>query len=158
MSARSAGLRRTLAGRGALLFSLAIFAVLAYAAYEINTAFTSRARLFANAIVVPAVVLGAYQVIREARRLLPPPVPAEAIVSRSALIWALAFFVSMWTIGLQVTIPLFALVYLRLEAGEGWPKAAAYAAVAWLFVELTFVRTLHIPLPAGAIPLPAIIN
>lgn len=157
MSARLAGLR-AVAGRGALLFSLAILVVLAYAAYEINTAFTSRARLFANAIVVPAVVLGAYQVIREARRVLPLPVPPEAVVSRSALIWAIAFFVSMWVIGLQLTIPLFALVYLRLEAGEAWPKAAAYAAIAWLFVELTFVRTLHIPLPAGAIGLPAIIN
>ena len=157
MSARLIRLR-VVADRGAILFSLAVLVVLAYAAYEINTGFTTRARLFANAITVPALVLAAFQVIREARRVVPIPVPLEAVVSRAALIWAVAFFVSMWTIGLQLTIPLFALVYLRLAAGEAWPKAAAYAAVAWLFVELSFVQTLHIQLPAGAIGLPAIIN
>lgn len=145
-----------MSGRGALLFSVAILVVLAYAAYEVNTGFTTRARLFANAIVVPALVLGTLQVFREARRAVPLAVPSEALVTRPALIWAVAFFVSMWVIGLQLTIPLFALAYLRVEAGESWPKAVLYAAVAWLFVELTFVRTLHIPLPAGAIPLPAI--
>lgn len=158
MSAPPAGARGPIDRRGALLFSLFILAVLAYAAYEINASFTTRARLFANVIAVPALVLAAFQVIREARRVLPLPVPPEAIVSRSALIWAVGFFVSMWGIGLQLTIPLFALVYLRLAAGEAWPKAAAYALLAWLFVELTFVRTLHIPLPAGAIGLPAILN
>jgi hypothetical protein len=79
--------RGALAGRGALLFSLAIFAVLAYAAYEINTGFTARARLFANAITLPALVLAGYQAVREARRVIPLPVPLEAVVSRSALIW-----------------------------------------------------------------------
>lgn len=147
---------RILAGRGSLLFSLALLAVLAYAAYEINTGFTTRARLFANVIVVPGLVLAAAQVLRETRRAGVMPVPPEAEVTRTALIWAAAFFVSMWTIGLQLTIPLFALAYLRIEAREPWPQAAVYALVAWLFVELTFVRTLHIPLPAGAIPLPAI--
>jgi hypothetical protein len=147
---------RATGGRGALLFSVVILAVLAYAAYEINTGFTTRARLFANVIVVPALALALAQVVREMRRAAPLPVPPEAIVTRTALIWAIAFFVSMWMIGLHLTIPLFALVYLRLEAREAWPKAMVYAAVAWLFVEATFVRTLHIALPAGAIPLPAI--
>jgi hypothetical protein len=158
MIERPAEPRRALTAGGAVLFSLVMFAVLAYAAYEVNTAFTTRARLFANVIALPALVLAAFQVIREARRVIPLPVPPDAVVSRSALIWAVAFFVSMWMIGLALTIPLFAFVYLRLAAGEAWPKAAAYAAIAWLFVELTFVQTLHIPLPAGAIGLPAIIN
>lgn len=141
-------------GRGALLFSVCILAVLAYAAYEINTGFTTRARLFANVIVVPALALAVLQTLREARRALPLPVPADAVVNRSALIWAIGFFVSMAVIGLHVTIPVFAIAYLRVEAREAWPKTVLYAALAWLFVEATFVRTLHIPLPAGVIPLP----
>jgi hypothetical protein len=148
--------RAVVAERGALLFSLAVFGVLAYAAYEINTGFTTRARLFANVVVVPALVLAAFQVVREARRTLPLPVPPDAAVTRSALIWAATFFVSMWAVGLQATIPLFALVYLRVAAVVSWPKAVGYAVIAWLFVELLFQRILHIPLPAGAIPLPAI--
>ncbi len=157
MSSRPIELARdALAGRGALLFSVAVLCVLAYAAYEINTGFTTRARVFANVLIFPGLVLAAFQVVREARRTIPLPVPPEAAITRSALIWAAVFFVSMWTVGLQVTIPLFALVYLRVAAVVSWPRATGYAVIAWLFVELLFERILHIPLPAGAIPLPAI--
>lgn len=152
---------RTLAaldGRGALLFSLATLAVFAYAAYEMNTGFSTRARLFGNVLIVPALVLATAQVVRELLRAGPRPVPPEAAFTRSAIVWGSGFFASLWALGLAVTIPLFALVYLRLAAGEAWPKAAAYAFGAWLFVEILFVRLLHVPLPGGAIPLPAITN
>lgn len=144
--------------RGALLFSLAVLAIFAYAAYEMNTAFSTRARLFGNTIIVPALVLAAAQVIREARRVHPRPVPPEAVLTRPALIWGGAFFVCLWALGLAVTIPLFALAYLRYAAGEAWPKAAAYAVAAWVFIDVLFIRLLHVPLPAGTIPLPAITN
>lgn len=147
-----------LGGRGALLFSVGVLAVFAYAAYEMNTSFSTRARLFGNAIIVPALVLAAMQVFREVRRLRPLPVPREATFTVSALRWAAAFFGAIWAIGLAITIPLFAFVYLRLAAGEAWPKAAAYALLTWAFIELLFVQLLHIPLPGGAIPLPAIAN
>lgn len=145
-------------GRGALLFSLIVLAVFAYAAYEINTGFTTRSRLFANALIVPALLLGLLQVVREIRRAVPLAVPAEATFTRSALAWAALFFLLMWALGLVITIPVFALVYLRLAAGEAWPKAAAYALVSWLFVQLLFDRLLHVPLPGGVIPLPGVMN
>ena len=146
-----------LAGRGALFFSVAVLGIFAYLAYETQTGFSTRSRLFATTLAVPAIVLAAAQVVREARRLgVATLVPPEAAFRRSALVWAAAFFVSLWVLGLVVTVPLFAFVYLRLAAGESWPRAAAYAVVAWLFVELAFVRLLHVPLPGGAIPLLAI--
>ncbi len=155
---RSTPLATMLQGRGAVLFSVGVLVVFAYAAYEINTSFPTRARLFGNVLVVPALVLAVLQVIREVRRVPPLPVPAEAAFSRSALGWAGAFVALLWALGLAVTIPLFAFVYLRRAANEPWPKAAVYAFVAWLFIELTFVRLLHIRLPGGAIPLPGITN
>lgn len=142
------------AGRGALLFSICILAVLAYAAFEVNTGFTTRARLFANVIVVPALGLALIQTIRVARRQLAPPIPADAVTTRPAFIWGMGFFVSLAVVGLHLTIPAFAIAYLRVEAREAWPRTVLYAALAWLFVEATFVRTLHIALPAGLIPLP----
>lgn len=153
----SALVGRFASGRyGALVISLVVLAVFLYVAYETQT-WATRARLFATTLVVPAIVLAAAQVIREARRAgVPRPAPPEAAFTRSAIVWAAAFFVSLAVIGLVPTIPLFAVAYLRLAAGEGWAKAVAYAVVAWLFVEVLFVRVLHIPLPAGAIPLPAI--
>jgi hypothetical protein len=156
MTLRSAA--AILDGRGALVFSVAVLLVFAYAAYEMNTAFSTRARLFGNAIIVPALVLAALQVVRELRRARPLSVPPEAAFSPSALTWGIAFFAALWALGLAVTIPLFAFVYLRRAAREAWPKAAAYALLAWLFVEVSFVRLLHVPLPGGVIPLPGIAN
>jgi hypothetical protein len=146
-----------LAGRGALVFSLAVLGLFLYLAYEIQAGFSTRSRLFATTLVVPAILLAGAQAVREARRLgVPMPVPPEAAFRRSALVWAAAFFVSLWVLGLIVTVPLFAFVYLRLAAGEGWPKAAAYAVATWLFIELVFIRLLHVPLPGGVMPLPGI--
>jgi uncharacterized membrane protein len=149
---------RALDGRGALLFSLGVLVVFAYAAYEMNTSFTTRSRLLGNVLIVPALLLAIAQVVREVRRAHPLPVPEEAAFTRSALGWAVAFFVSLWAIGLAITITLFSVVYLRLAAGEAWPKAVAYGFAAWLFLELLFVRLLHVPLPGGAIPLPGVTN
>lgn len=145
-------------GRGALLFSLAILVVFIYAAYEMNTSFTTRARLLGNALIVPALLLAVAQVVREIRRTHPLPIPREAVFTRPAVAWAAAFFVSMWAVGLSITIPLFSLAYLRLAAGEAWPKAGIYALGAWLFVDLIFNRLLHVPLPGGVIPLPGLTN
>jgi hypothetical protein len=145
-------------GRGALVFSVAVLLVFAYAAYEMNTGFSTRARLFGNAIIVPALALAALQVVREVRRALPLAVPPEATFTLPAVVWGIAFFALLWALGLAVTIPLFAFVYLRWAAREAWSKAAAYGLLAWLFVELSFVRLLHVPLPGGVIPLPGIAN
>lgn len=156
MTLRSA--TAVLDGRGALVFSGVVLVVFAYAAYEMNTGFSTRARLFGNAIIVPALVLAVVQFVRELRRAQPLSVPPEAVFTRSALVWGVTFYALLWVIGLAVTIPLFAFVYLRWAAGEAWPKAAAYALLAWLFVEASFVRLLHVPLPGGVIPLPGIAN
>ena len=155
----SAAIGRTGMGRyGGLVISIAVLAVFLYVAYETQT-WAVRSRLFATTLAVPGVLLAAAQVIREARRAgIPRPMPPEAALTRSAVVWAALFFVSLASIGLVPTIPLFALVYLRVAAGEPWAKAAAYAASAWLFVEILFIRFLHVPLPAGAIPLPAVIQ
>ena len=147
-----------LTGKGALLFSVTILVVLAYAAYEMNTSFSSRARLWGNALIGPGLALAAVQVVREVRRELPLAVPPEAVFTRAALIWAFGFGALLWAVGLQVAIPAFALVYLRVEGHEPWLKAAVYAIVVGLFVYLTFDRLLHIPLPGGAIPLPGMSN
>ena len=151
-------LTSVLEGRGALLFSLGMLVVFAYAAYEMNTSFSSSARLFGNVLMVPALVLATVQAVRELRRAQPLDVPAEAAFTLSALGWGAVFLTMLWALGLAIAIPLFAVTYLRRAAGEPWPKAAVYALVVWLFIDLTFNRLLHVPLPGGAIVLPGITN
>lgn len=148
----------TRGARGALLFSVVILAIFAYAAYEMNTSFTSRARLFGNVIVAPALALALAQVVRELRRAAPTAIPVEAVFSTASMAWSAAFLVVLWLVGLAVTVPLFSFVYLRAAAREAWPRAALYGLATWLFIEVLFVRLLHVPLPAGVIALPAIMN
>jgi hypothetical protein len=141
---------------GALAIALAVLAVFVYAVYEIQTSWSARSRLFALTITLPAIALALVQVARELRRLdVVRAVPAEANVARSALAWFAAFFASLWLIGLMTTVPLYAAAYLRFAAGEAWPKAVLYALAAWAFAYVLFVSFLHIPLPTGALTLPA---
>jgi hypothetical protein len=142
--------------RAALLVALTVLAIFVYVAYETQT-WSTRSRLFATTIAVPAIALALAQVVREARAVRGPRiVPAEARIAPSALVWTCAFFVSLAVLGLLVTVPLFTVAYLRFAAGERWLYAVAYALIALGFLVLVFDRLLHIPLPAGAIPLPAI--
>ncbi len=141
---------------GALVTALAVLAVFLYAVYEIQTGWSPRSRLFALTITIPAVALAAAQVARELRRLgVARAVPAEANVGRSAIAWFAGFFASLWLVGVMTTIPLYSAAYLRFAAGEAWPKAVAYAFVAWTFAYVLFVAFLHIPLPTGVLRLPA---
>ncbi|MPZ63878.1 MAG: hypothetical protein GEU93_21995 [Propionibacteriales bacterium] len=67
----------------------------------------------------------------------------------AALGWIAAFFVSLWLVGVFITVPLFAFAYLRIAGKAGWLAAAAYAAVAGAVLWLAFYQLLYVPMPAG---------
>lgn len=67
----------------------------------------------------------------------------------AALGWILAFFLSLWFLGVFVTVPLFALVYLRIAGNAGWLGAAIYAGVAGGVVWFVFGYVLAVPMPIG---------
>jgi TctA family transporter len=83
------------------------------------------------------------------------PVDVFATASRkewlAAVAWMAAFFTMLWLLGALVTVPLFALLYLRVASRETAGVASAYALAAWLFVYGLFDRLLHLPLPSGAL-------
>jgi hypothetical protein len=68
---------------------------------------------------------------------------------RYAASWMAAFFLRFWLFGALVTVPLFALAYLRVVASQSALLACSYALLSWAFVYGLFVRLLHIPLPPG---------
>ncbi|MBA2451241.1 MAG: tripartite tricarboxylate transporter TctB family protein [Chloroflexi bacterium] len=76
---------------------------------------------------------------------------APRAVWLSALVWMAAFFVLLWAVGILITLPLFAFVYLLRVSRESVPLAAGYAAGAWLFIYALFDQALHVPLPTGAL-------
>jgi TctA family transporter len=65
----------------------------------------------------------------------------------SALGWMAAFFVALWLLGMLITVPLFAMVYLLMASRASPVLAGSYALLSWAFVYGLFDRLLRIPLP-----------
>lgn len=74
----------------------------------------------------------------------------------SALAWVTAFFVSFFVLGAFISVPLFALLYLRFAGGSSWRAAAAYAAVTGTLIYVVFAKVVYTALPTGILPLPAL--
>jgi TctA family transporter len=70
---------------------------------------------------------------------------------RAGLAWMAMFFLMFWTLGALVTVPLFAVLYLRLVSRQPALPVCVYAAASWAFVYGLFVRLLHVPLPPGVV-------
>ncbi|MGH3341770.1 MAG: tripartite tricarboxylate transporter TctB family protein [Carbonactinosporaceae bacterium] len=66
-----------------------------------------------------------------------------------ALGWVAAFFLSLWLLGVFVTVPLFAISYLRIAGKAGWLGASVYGGVAGGVIWLVFSYVLAVPMPTG---------
>lgn len=141
--------------RGHLLVSAALLAIFAYAAYE-SLNLSPRSKLFPLAVTLPAVALAAANVARVLRAdpSRDPAMSREARVSRDALAWFAAFFLSVWVIGLIPALALFAAGYLRLVANEPWLRVGIYVATLFVLMYGVFVALLHIPIPGGIVAIP----
>jgi Tripartite tricarboxylate transporter TctB family len=62
-----------------------------------------------------------------------------------------AFFVMLWLLGVLVTVPLFAVIYLLVASRESPVLACSYALGCWAFVYGLFDQLLHVPLPCGVL-------
>lgn len=63
--------------------------------------------------------------------------------------WLGVFFLLIVAFGFLTAVPLFVLLYLRIQACERWPLSLALTALAWGFVDGLFVQLLHLPFPEG---------
>lgn len=70
----------------------------------------------------------------------------------ASLGWITAFFVSFFVLGAFITVPLFALFYLRFAGKSSWWGAAAYAVVTGAVIYLVFNEVVFIPLPQSVFP------
>ena len=69
--------------------------------------------------------------------------------SAVAIGWMLGFFAAIVLLGFPLAVPLFVLLYLRLQGGEGWVVSIVTTAAVWGFFYGLFDRLLHLPFPAG---------
>ena len=63
--------------------------------------------------------------------------------------WSVGLLAAIWLVGFGIAVPLFVLLYLKIQAGEGWRLALVLAGVAGLAFWGLFDRLLHLPLPDG---------
>lgn len=70
----------------------------------------------------------------------------------ASLAWITAFFVLFFVLGAYITVPLFALVYLRFAGKESWLSAAIYAVVVGGVIYGVFREIVFIPLPESIFP------
>ena len=76
-------------------------------------------------------------------------VPTKLIALRAGIYfgWLVAFMGGMATIGLIPTVPLFVVLYMRLEAAEPWKLVVPQAVGMTVFVYVVFDQLLTIPWP-----------
>lgn len=76
-------------------------------------------------------------------------IPKKLLILRTFAFfgWMVAFMGSMATIGLIPTIPLFTVMFMRLEGPERWKLVIPYAIFMTLFVYIMFDQMLTIPWP-----------
>jgi hypothetical protein len=66
-----------------------------------------------------------------------------------ALAWIAAFFITLVVLGVFITVPLFALVYLKTAGKASWKGAALYAVVTGGLIYVLFRQVVYVDLPTG---------
>jgi hypothetical protein len=136
--------------------------VMLVSGYGVLTAWDwpAKAALFPLAIGIPLFCLGAAEAAwvllgaREEKKAGPMDsqlrLPKDGL-RRAALAvgWMLGFFAAIVLLGFPLAVPLFVLLYLRLQGGERWLVCIVTTAAVWGFFYGLFDRLLHLPFPAG---------
>ena len=73
--------------------------------------------------------------------------PGRAVLVGGA--WMLAFFAAIILLGFPIAVPLFVLLYLKLQGGEGWVLSIVITAAVWGVFYGLFDALLHLPFPSG---------
>lgn len=83
-------------------------------------------------------------------------VPVAVVIRRAVNVfgWIFGLYLSIWVIGFILSVPLFLLLYLSVQAGESWKVAVAYTVIMVVFMIGVFEMVLHIPWPPGLVNAP----
>jgi len=116
-----------------------------------------KAKLFPMVIGIPLFCLAAAEVAwillaKVAEEKMPEDeVPPEVARRRSLLAaaWILGFLASVVLLGFPIAVPLFVLLYLKLQGRERWGISIAITLGTWGLFYGLFDRLLHLPFPAG---------
>jgi putative tricarboxylic transport membrane protein len=116
-----------------------------------------KAKLFPMVIGIPLFCLAAAEVAwillskTPEEKTAEDGVPPEVARRRSLLAagWILGLLASVVLLGFPVAVPLFVLLYLKLQGREGWGISIAITLGMWGLFYGLFDRLLHLPFPPG---------
>jgi hypothetical protein len=153
-----------------MLFTLSIIAVAAYAVYT-SQDWPLGTRLFPWVVGVPVLALSLVQIGLELYQALRPEQTNKVetgdlqvdwgmtttVVAQKAgayFGWLLALFFGVWIFGFFVAIPLYAFLYLKIQAQEGWIASLTLTLGVCIFFVGLFDQILHIAWPNPLLPMP----
>ncbi|MFM1814647.1 MAG: hypothetical protein RLZ98_1342 [Pseudomonadota bacterium] len=75
--------------------------------------------------------------------------PVKTVITRGAIFYSylIGFMISMATIGLIPTVPLFVILFMRIEGNEPWRLVLPQAVFMTIFIYIVFDQLLTIPWP-----------
>jgi hypothetical protein len=143
-----------------LILGVGVILAAGYAVFAASS-WPWKASLFPLAIGIPVLVLAGIEVLwvvlgkterGETKDFqLSRDLPESEVLKRSAIAgaWIGGFFAAIVLLGFPYAVPLFALLYLKLEGREGWALTVGFTAGLWIFFYALFDRLLHLPFPQG---------
>ena len=66
-----------------------------------------------------------------------------------AIGWMLGLFAAIVLLGFPIAVPLFMVLYLKVQGREGWTLTIAMTLAVWAVFYGLFVYLLHLPFPGG---------
>lgn len=144
--------------KASLALAVAIMLASGYGMFTAS-AWPWKAALFPLAIGIPLFCLaaaealwtffGATEAKGQAMEFQMSSHPERARRTAVAIAWMLGFFAAIVLLGFPIAVPLFMLLYLRLQGEEGWILSIAMTLAVWGVFYGLFDRLLHLPFPAG---------
>jgi len=135
------------ARKASLILAVMILLAAGYAVFAAH-GWPRKAALFPLAIGIPVFCLA---IIEAGWALLGRPAAEEAVAGSGFLPWAwmIAFLAMIVLLGFPIAVAAFLLVYLKLQAREGWVFSVVVTALVWGAFHGLFDLMLHLPFPAG---------
>ena len=136
-----------MARKASLALAIGILLAAGYAVFAAK-GWQWKAALFPLAIGIPLACLAAIEV---AWTLVGKPAAEEPAPRGTALPWAwmIGFLALIVLLGFPIAVAVFMLVYLKLQAKEGWTFSIVLTAAVWGAFYGLFDLLLHLPFPAG---------
>jgi hypothetical protein len=139
--------------KASLVLSLVIMALSGYGVF-MATAWPWKAALFPLAIGIPLFCLAAgealWSLFGSAGESNEAAISREALRrTAGAIAWMLGFFAAIVLLGFPIAVPLFMMLYLRLQGREAWRLSIVMTLAVSAVFYLLFERLLHLPFPSG---------